>query len=207
MLRDASSKTEILQSFPIFKKSDLRNVISQTWVFSQIWVSLALFLGCPHMWYQAFVLSLWGSPFTLNSVRCFILTRFLKNIFLRIVLLYFWLCWVFMAARAFLRLRLLGATPCCGAQAAHCGSLEARGLRQLQPVGSWALEHRLNSCGTWAQLLSSRCDLPGSGIEPVFPALAGGFLATETLRKPSDEFYAVQRGIIFKIYFSDATSC
>ena len=51
------------------------------------------------------------------------------------------------------------------------------------------------------------CDFLGSEIEPVFPALAGGFFATETPGKPSDEFYAVQRRIVFKIYFSDATSC
>ena len=42
--------------------------------------------------------------------------------------------------------------------------------------GSWALEHRRNSCGTWA--------FPKSGIEPVSPALAGGFFTTEPPGKP-----------------------
>ena len=45
--------------------------------------------------------------------------------------------------------------------------------------GAWALEHRLNSCGTRAQLLFGTWDLPGSGMEPVSPALAGRFSTNE----------------------------
>ena len=48
---------------------------------------------------------------------------------------------------------------------------------------SWALRHRLHSCGTQAQLLRGIWDLPGSGIEPTSPALAGGFLTTKPPRK------------------------
>ena len=44
--------------------------------------------------------------------------------------------------------------------------------------GSWALERRLSSCGAWASLLRGMWDLPRPGIEPVSPALAGGFLTT-----------------------------
>ena len=55
---------------------------------------------------------------------------------------------------------------------------------------SWALEHRLNSCGPWAQLLCSMCHLPGPGIKPESPALAGRFISTEPLGKPS-------RGILY----------
>ena len=44
--------------------------------------------------------------------------------------------------------------------------------------GSWALERKLSSCGAWTFLLSSMWDLPGPGLEPVSPALAGGFLTT-----------------------------
>ena len=51
-------------------------------------------------------------------------------------------------------------------------------VRRLSSCGLWALEHRLSSCSTRAQLLHGVCDLPGPGIEAVFPALAGGFLAT-----------------------------
>ena len=81
--------------------------------------------------------------------------------------------------------------------------LQARGLQQLQHAGSvvaalglqslwasvvvahglsrcssWALQHRLSSCGAQAQLLRGLWDLPGPGIQPVSPALAGGFLTT-----------------------------
>ena len=39
----------------------------------------------------------------------------------------------------------------------------------------WALEHGLRTCSTGSSLLQSMWDLPGSGIEHVSPALAGGF--------------------------------
>ena len=54
----------------------------------------------------------------------------------------------------------------------------------LSSCGSQTLEHRLNSCGTWAQLLCGMWDLPGSGIEPVSPALTGGFFTPEPPGKP-----------------------
>jgi len=43
----------------------------------------------------------------------------------------------------------------------------------LKSCGSWAPERRLNSCGTRALLLHGMWDLPGPGIEPMSPALAG----------------------------------
>ena len=42
---------------------------------------------------------------------------------------------------------------------------------------SAVVAHSLGSCGTRAQLLHSMWNLPGSGIETMFPALAGGFLS------------------------------
>ena len=42
-----------------------------------------------------------------------------------------------------------------------------------------ALENTLRSCGAWAQW-----DLPGPGMEPVSPALAGRFFPTEAPGKP-----------------------
>ena len=66
--------------------------------------------------------------------------------------------------------------------------------------GAQVLEHGLNSCGTW--------DLPGPGIEPVSPALAGRVFTTEPPGKPlsSKEFdnilstsiYVVLR--VFKVF-------
>ena len=44
--------------------------------------------------------------------------------------------------------------------------------------GSWALERRLSSRGARAWLLCSMWDLPGPGLEPMSPALAGRFLTT-----------------------------
>ena len=37
--------------------------------------------------------------------------------------------------------------------------------------GSWALELGLSSYDAWALLLHALWDLPGSGIEPVFPSI------------------------------------
>ena len=44
--------------------------------------------------------------------------------------------------------------------------------------GSQALEYKLSSCGTLAQLPHGMWNLPRPGIKPVSPALAGRFLTT-----------------------------
>ena len=62
-----------------------------------------------------------------------------------------------------------GAALCCGAQASHFDGLSCCGA---QASRRWA--------GIW--------DLPRPGIEPVFPALAGGFLTTGPPGKPLDFF-------------------
>ena len=79
---------------------------------------------------------------------------------------------------------LLIAVASLVAEASRCGAraLGARAsvavTRELSSCGSRALERRLSSCGAWAELLHGMWDLPGPGIEPVSPALAGGFLTT-----------------------------
>ena len=90
----------------------------------------------------------------------------------------------------FLQLRRAGATLHCSARASHCSGFsccreQALGTqasvvvaRRLSSCGSQALECRLSSCGARAQLLSSMWDLPGPGLEPASPALAGRFLTT-----------------------------
>ena len=40
-------------------------------------------------------------------------------------------------------------------------------------------------------------DLPGSGIKPVSPALAGGFFTTESPGKPSYRFFITIFTIVF----------
>ena len=43
---------------------------------------------------------------------------------------------------------------------------------------SVVVAHMLSSYGAWAQLLHGMRDLPGPGLEPMSPALAGRFLTT-----------------------------
>ena len=52
--------------------------------------------------------------------------------------------------------------------------------------------HRLSSCGSRAQLLRGMWDLPRPGLEPVSPALAGGFSTTAPPGKPNTlQFYSL----------------
>ena len=67
------------------------------------------------------------------------------------------------------------------------GELLIAWLLLWQGTGSRACG--LSSCGAWASLLCGMWDLPGSGIEPVFSGLAGGFLTTRPPGKP--ELFAV----------------
>ena len=60
-----------------------------------------------------------------------------------------------------------------------CGGFSFCGAGALGHVGfnsfsSQALEHRLNSYGTWALLLRGTWDLPRLGIEPMSSTMAGG---------------------------------
>ena len=69
---------------------------------------------------------------------------------------------------------------CCGAWALGCACFN-----------SWACqaqEQRLSRCGVRASLLQDTWDLPRPGIEPVPPALAGGFFTTEPPGKPQEMF-------------------
>ena len=77
-----------------------------------------------------------------------------------------------------------GLLSSCDVQDSPCGGFSccrawAVGCPGFSSCGFWALEHRLNSCGTWAQLPRSMWDLLGSGKEPLSPALASGFFTTE----------------------------
>ena len=46
-----------------------------------------------------------------------------------------------------------------------------------------------SSCGARALLLCGMWELPGPGLEPVSPALAGGFLTTAPPGKPKSDFF------------------
>ena len=96
---------------------------------------------------------------------------------------------------------LWGLFSSCGTQTSHHGGflVAERGLqstwasvvvaRGLSSCSSRALEHRLSSCGTWAQLLHGTWDLPGPGIKPVSSALASGFFTTEPPGKPYFSYF------------------
>ena len=65
----------------------------------------------------------------------------------------------------------LGLLSGCGIWAHHCGCFSCCGAQAQRHVG-------FSSCGTRAWLPYGMWNLPGPGIEPVSPALAGRFLTT-----------------------------
>ena len=77
-----------------------------------------------------------------------------------------------------------GGFSCCGARALGARA-SVVGARGLSSYGSRALECRLSSCGARASLLRGVWELPGPGLEPLSPALAGGFLTTAPPGKPA----------------------
>ena len=106
-----------------------------------------------------------------------------------LLFIYFWLCRVFAAPQAFLQLWRVGTSLCYSAQASHCGGSHVTENKlqgfwasvgvvpRLQSTGSIVVVHRL-SCSAASRRL------PGLGIEPVSPALAGRFFTTEPPGKP-----------------------
>ena len=68
----------------------------------------------------------------------------------------------------------------------------------LSSCSSWALEHRLDTCGTRAWLLRGVWDLPGSRIKLASPALKGRFFTTEPPGKP-------HQLILFSAYYIPET--
>ena len=72
----------------------------------------------------------------------------------------------------------------CGARASHCGGPSPCGARAPSTRASAVVARGLGSCSARAQLLRGMWDPPRPGLEPVSPALAGGFLTTAPLEKP-----------------------
>ena len=103
------------------------------------------------------------------------------GIFLNFILFYFfnlWLHCVFVATRGLTLVAVSGGYSllwCVGFSLWWLLLLRTMGSRR---VGSVVAVHGLSSCGTRASLLRGMWDLPGPGLEPVSPALAGGFLTT-----------------------------
>lgn len=66
---------------------------------------------------------------------------------------------------------------------------EVCGLSSCRASVVWTTECELSSWGACAQLPHSRCSLPGQRIEPMCPALTGGFLNHWTRREvPESSF-------------------
>ena len=80
--------------------------------------------------------------------------------------------------RLFSSCRKQGLFSSCSVWASHCSGFSwceawalgawasVLGAHGLTSCSSWALEHKLNSCGTQAYLLRGRWDLPGVGSYP-----------------------------------------
>ena len=64
-------------------------------------------------------------------------------------LFYFWLRWVFVAARGLSLVAGSGGFSCCGAWALGAQA-SVVAARRLSSCVSWALERRLSSCGARA---------------------------------------------------------
>ena len=119
--------------------------------------------------------------------RTMSLTLFFFNKFIYLFIYFFGCVGSSLLRAGFLKLRRAGATLRCGAWASHCGGFSCCGAQALgarasvvvaRRLRARALERRLNSCDAQAYLLCSMWDLPGPGIEPMSPALAGRFLTT-----------------------------
>ena len=158
-----------------------------------------------------------------QTMRC--LLKLKKDLLERFFLYYYFLKFIFylfifgyivslLLRASFLQLQQVGATLCCGGQASHCGCFSCCGARAvgtrasvvvkrgLSSCGSWALECRLSSCGAQAQLLHSMWDLPGPGLEPMSPALAGGFLTTAPPGKPERFLFLFFYLFIFYLFLA-----
>ena len=88
-----------------------------------------------------------------------------------------WLCLLLSSCEQAV-LPSCGGFSCCRAWA--LGSRASAAVTcGLSSCGSRAPEHRISSCSTRIYLLHGMWDLSRSGIEPVSPTLAGGFLSIE----------------------------
>ena len=86
-------------------------------------------------------------------------------------------------------MRRAGATLQFGAQASHCGGFSCCGAWVLGVRTSVVVACGLSSCGARPYLLRGVWDLPGPGLEPMSPALVGGFLTTAPPRKSVKNSY------------------
>ena len=104
--------------------------------------------------------------------------RFICFFFFKFI---YWLCWVFVAAWAFLQLQSVRASHCGGSK-----SMGSKGMRASVVAVPW-----LYNNGAPHQLLCGMWNLPGAGIEPTSPTLAGSSLPLSHQGSPSMLFLCV----------------
>ena len=144
----------------------------------------------------------WSSSQIVRSRLCFV-DKFIGTLFLDSTYkryhIFVFLCLIFL--NLFIYLFIYGcigsSLPCTGFSlvavsggysSLRCTGFSLRWLLLLRSTdsklagfsscGLRALERRLSSCGSQALLLRGMWDLPGPGLKPMSPALAGGFLTT-----------------------------
>ena len=125
-------------------------------------------------------------------------------IYLFFIIIIFRLRWVFVAVRGLSLVAMSGdysSLRCTGFSLRWLLLLQSTGSRHtgfsscstrasvvvahgLSSCGAQAPESRLSSCGARAQLLCGMWDLPGPGLKPVSPALAGRFSTTAPPGRP-----------------------
>ena len=137
-------------------------------------------------------------PFYASFLRVF----FFKFIYF----IYFWLFWVFVAVRGLSLVVASGGHSSLrfmGFSLRWPLLLRSTGSRRtgFRSCGSRALERRLSSCGARAQLLRGMWNLPRPGIEPVSPALAGGFLTTAPPGKPFLRVLIMKFFVFYQVLF------
>ena len=159
-------------------KSDRKPYIMNLGIIFISWLAFSWQLFFFFFLNSAGVGQIWPTDIKVILILIKVSPFFKKFIYLFI---YFWLCWVFVCVRG---LSLVAASG--GPSSSRCA-----GLSLSRPL---VAEHRLqtrrlSSCGSRAQLLRGMWDLPRPGLEPVSPALAGGFSTTAPPGKPLATFY------------------
>ena len=114
-----------------------------------------------------------------THIHFFFFQNFLKNKFIYFI----FGCVESLLLRAgFLQLQQAGSTLRCGAGASHCGGFSWCGVQALgaQAQQLWLVGSRAQAQQLWCTSLVApwHVDLPRPGLEPVSPALAGGFPTT-----------------------------
>ena len=149
--------------------------------YTKKWANLWFWRICSHLITtkeSQHHLQCWGMTFLSEAALASILLLFT----------YLLLRWVFFAARGlspamvsrgYSLVAVLGLLPSCGALASHCCGFSCCRAQAPECTG-------FSRCGTRAQCLcrTGMWGLPGSGIEPGFPAMTGGFLTTGPPGKP-----------------------